>query len=193
MVRVILTNVTSSTTIILKQADLISSNCVLMTDLTLLFLARNALFCSVNRLKVPGVKYELLIKFGLKGPSELWASLVALSSLQSSSLETRTACPQRPARAPAGSTSLGRRKGWGALWALPRRTDAGPRPAALWGPSRKHRAPQGRPCRKRKARAPWNQETTQCDSTKGLIFSYVNHLFTFVCKHVERRDLLVHF
>lgn len=71
MVRVILTNVTSSTTIILKQADLISSNCVLMTDLTLLFLARNALFCSVNRLKVPGVKYELLIKFGLKGPSEL--------------------------------------------------------------------------------------------------------------------------
>lgn len=47
-----------------------------MTNLTILFLARNALFCDVNRLKVPGVSYELLIKLGLKGLAEHYDSFL---------------------------------------------------------------------------------------------------------------------
>ena len=50
-----------------------------MTDLNyILLLARNALLCSMKRLEIPSVKYQLLIKFGLKGLLKVYENLLDL-------------------------------------------------------------------------------------------------------------------
>ena len=70
----------SSPDTILKEGYLSSSSCcILMTDLNyILLLARNALLCSMKRLEIPSVKYQLLIKFGLKGLLKVYENLLDL-------------------------------------------------------------------------------------------------------------------
>lgn len=102
-----------STTIIWKQADLMSSDyChILKTDLNCtFFLASNALFCSLSRFKISGVQCQLLKVGAGRACRALRRAL-------------RTGDPSSPE---PGATLMSQEQGWGAVGAAHTAAHRGP-------------------------------------------------------------------